>query len=120
MVAESTLIMIKGESITGRRFDSHEHLKLELADYIRWINHIWLYSTLGYRASVEFGNACIYLFLPSGLLTIHFPQRTRCVVVLHGSNATILDVIEAAGYLWYNYKVCSVTFHNFLTHTEGG
>ena len=57
-VAESTFRMIKAEFVASRRFDSIEQLRLELADYIHWFNHIRLHSTLGYRTPVEFRNAC--------------------------------------------------------------
>jgi len=57
-VAESTFKMIKAEFVAGRRFDSLEQLRLELADYVHWFNHIRLHSTLGYRTPVEFRNAC--------------------------------------------------------------
>ena len=57
-VAESTFKMIKAEFVAGRRFDSLEQLRLELADYVHWFNHIRLHSTLGYRSPVEFRNAC--------------------------------------------------------------
>ena len=57
-VAESTFKMIKVQFVAGRRFDSIEQLRLELADYVHWFNHIRLYSTLGYRSPVEFRNAC--------------------------------------------------------------
>jgi len=57
-VAESTFKMIKAEFVAGRRFDSIEQLRLELADYVHWFNYIRLHSTLGYRTPVEFRNAC--------------------------------------------------------------
>jgi putative transposase len=57
-VAESTFKMIKAEFIASRRFDTLEQLRLELADYVHWFNHIRLHGTLGYRSPVEFRNAC--------------------------------------------------------------
>ena len=56
-VAESTFKMIKVEFTASRRFDTLEQLRLELADYVHWFNHIRLHSTLGYRSPVEFRNA---------------------------------------------------------------
>jgi transposase InsO family protein len=57
-VAESTFKMIKAEFIAYRRFDTLEQLRLELADYVHWFNHIRLHGTLGYQSPVEFRNAC--------------------------------------------------------------
>ena len=57
-VAESTFRMNKAEFVEGRRFESIEQLRLELADYAHWFNFIWLHSTLGYSTPVEFRNAC--------------------------------------------------------------
>ena len=57
-VAESTFKMINAEFVAGSRFDTLEQLRLELADYVHWFNHIRLHSTLGYRTPVEFRNAC--------------------------------------------------------------
>jgi putative transposase len=62
-VAESTFKMIKAEFVANRRFDTLEHLRLELADYVHWFNYIRLQSTLGYRTPVEFRNACTSSFL---------------------------------------------------------
>jgi putative transposase len=57
-VAESTFEMIKAEFIASRRLDNLEHLRLELADYLHWFNHIRLHGILGYRSPVELRNAC--------------------------------------------------------------
>jgi transposase InsO family protein len=57
-VAESTFKLIKAEFIASRRFDTLEQLRLELADFIHWFNHIRLHGTLGYQSPVEFRNAC--------------------------------------------------------------
>jgi putative transposase len=57
-VAESTFKMIKAEFIASRRFETLVQLRLELADYVHWFNHIQLHRTLGYRSPVEFRNAC--------------------------------------------------------------
>jgi putative transposase len=56
-VAESTFRLIKKEFVSSRRFSTLEQLRLELADYIHWVNHIRLHGTLGYQSPVEFRNA---------------------------------------------------------------
>ena len=70
-VAESTFKMIKAEFVAGRRFDSIEQLRLELADYVHWFNYILLYSTLGHHTPVMFKNAYTLSILIEYLLTIH-------------------------------------------------
>lgn len=57
-VAESSFRMIRAEFVTGRRFGSLEQLRLDLADYVHWFNHISLHNALGCRTPVEFRNAC--------------------------------------------------------------
>jgi putative transposase len=56
-VAESTFRRIMQEFVSSRRFSTLAQLRLELADYIHWFNHIRLHGTLGYLSPVEFRNA---------------------------------------------------------------
>ncbi|PES94610.1 hypothetical protein CN491_16005 [Bacillus cereus] len=42
------------ELIRQKTFQSLEHLKLELDDYINWFNHHRVHGTLGYLSPVEF------------------------------------------------------------------
>lgn len=62
-VAESTFKSFKTEFVYRRIFASIEQLRLELADYVHWYNHIRLHSTLGYLSPDEFQNAYSLSFL---------------------------------------------------------
>lgn len=53
-VAESTFKIFKAEFVRGRNFASLERLKLELGDYINWLNNFRLHSSLGYLSPSEF------------------------------------------------------------------
>ena len=53
-VAESTFKMIKAEFVSGSRFDSINHLDIELADYVHWFNNIRIHATLGYLSPAEY------------------------------------------------------------------
>lgn len=64
-VAESTFKMIKAEFVAGRRFDSIEQLRLELADYVHWFNHIRWYSHLGTALQSSSEMHAPYKFCPT-------------------------------------------------------
>ena len=45
-VAEANLKMLKTEFVRGRNFDSLEQLRVELADYVHWFNHLRMHGAL--------------------------------------------------------------------------
>ena len=53
-VAESTYKLIKTEFAKNRYFESIEHLRKELDDYVRWFNEKRIHSTLGYLSPTEY------------------------------------------------------------------
>ena len=53
-VAEATFKVFKTEFVCGRNFDSLEQLKIELADYVHWFNHIRIHGSLNYLTPVQF------------------------------------------------------------------
>jgi transposase InsO family protein len=53
-VAEATFKIFKAEFVDGRNFYSIEQMRLELADYVHWFNHIRIHGTLGYLSPVQF------------------------------------------------------------------
>ena len=55
-VAEATFKTFKKEFVYPEVFDSIEHLKLELFDYINWYNNHRLHSSLGYMSPVDYKN----------------------------------------------------------------
>jgi len=58
-VAEATFKTFKKEFIYQEAFDSIDHLKIELFDYVNWYNNHRLYSSLGYMTPAD----CKYLHL---------------------------------------------------------
>lgn len=38
----------------GRNFDNLVQLKVELVDYVYWLNHLCMHSALGYRVTGEY------------------------------------------------------------------
>lgn len=55
-VAEATFKIFKTEFVNPNTFDSLDHLKLELSDYVNWYNNFRIHSTLDYLTPVEFRN----------------------------------------------------------------
>ena len=55
-VAEATFKIIKTEFVKGNYFESLEQLKLELADYVNWFNHLRIHGTLDYLSPIEYKN----------------------------------------------------------------
>ena len=55
-VSEATNKILKVEFIYQNRFESLEVLKLELAEYIYWYNHIRIHGSLGYISPIEYRN----------------------------------------------------------------
>ena len=53
-VAEANFKMFKTEFVRGRNFDSLAQLKVELADYVHWFNHLRMHVALDYRSPVEY------------------------------------------------------------------
>ena len=53
-VAEAAFKVIKAEFVNRRGFQNLEQLRLQLADYIHWYNHIRVHSALGYVAPVRY------------------------------------------------------------------
>jgi transposase InsO family protein len=53
-VAEATFKIIKTEFVKGNHFESLEQLKVELADYVHWFNHIRIHGTLNYQSPMEY------------------------------------------------------------------
>lgn len=53
-VAEATFKTFKKEFVYQEVFDSTEHLKIELFDYVNWYNNHRLHSSLGYIAPAEY------------------------------------------------------------------
>lgn len=53
-VAEATFNLIKAEFVQRQHFKNLEELRLHLADYVHWFNHIRLHSTLGYLSPVDY------------------------------------------------------------------
>ena len=69
-VAEATYKVIKTEFVKNQRFETHEQLGYELADYVNWYNNHRIHSSLGYLSPVEYRqNTLKKLF--SLVLTIH-------------------------------------------------
>lgn len=53
-VAESTYKLIKTEFAKNRYFESLEHLRRELDEYVKWFNEKRIHSTLGYLTPTEY------------------------------------------------------------------
>ena len=53
-VAEATFKIIKTEFVKGRYFENLDQLKLELDDYVHWLNIVRIHGTLEYLSPVEF------------------------------------------------------------------
>lgn len=53
-VAEANFKMFKTEFVRGRNFDSLAQLKVELADFVHWFNHLRIHGALDYRSPVEY------------------------------------------------------------------
>ncbi len=53
-VAEATFKTVKKEFIYQETFESIEHLRLELFDYVNWYNNHRLHSSLGYKSPIEY------------------------------------------------------------------
>jgi transposase InsO family protein len=53
-VAEAAFKMIKTEFVYRQTFDSIEHLRQELNEYVRWYNEDRPHSTLGYLTPIEY------------------------------------------------------------------
>lgn len=53
-VAEANFKIFKTEFVRGRNFNSLEQLKVELADYVHWFNHLRMHGALGYKSPVEY------------------------------------------------------------------
>ena len=53
-VAEATFKTFKKEFIYQEAFDSTDHLKIELFDYVNWYNNHRLHSSLGYMTPADY------------------------------------------------------------------
>jgi len=53
-VAEATFKTFKKEFIYQEAFDSIDHLKIELFDYVNWYNNHRLHSSLGYMTPADY------------------------------------------------------------------
>jgi len=53
-VAEATFKIIKTEFVKGKHFESLEQLKVELAYYVHWFNHIRIHGTSNYQSPMEY------------------------------------------------------------------
>lgn len=53
-VSEATYKLIKTEFVKNRNFETLEHLRIELDDYVKWFNEKRIHSTLGYLSPTEF------------------------------------------------------------------
>lgn len=53
-VAEAMFKVFKTEFANGVYFSSHEHLSLELSDYVHWYNNKRIHGTLGYLTPIQF------------------------------------------------------------------
>lgn len=53
-VAESTYKLIKTEFARNCNFESIEHLRKELDEYVIWFNEKRIHSTLGYLTPAEY------------------------------------------------------------------
>ena len=58
-VSEATFKLIKAEFVYRNTFDSIEHLKRELDDYINWYNNARVHSKLGYMTPTEYREASL-------------------------------------------------------------
>lgn len=58
-VAEATYKIFKTEFAFKRIFDSLEHLKTKLADYVNWFNNKRIHGALNYMSPVEYRNAIL-------------------------------------------------------------
>lgn len=58
-VAEATYKIIKTEFSKYRHFESLEHLRNELEQYVKWFNEKRIHSTLGYLSPLEYKNKAL-------------------------------------------------------------
>ncbi|MGH2107061.1 IS3 family transposase [Aerococcus urinaeequi] len=58
-VAEAAFKVIKTEFIYQEQFESLDHLRLELVDYINWFNKFRIHGTLGYKSPLDFRSQAI-------------------------------------------------------------
>ncbi len=56
-VAEATYKIFKTEFVRHYHFESLEDLRVQLADYVHWYNHIRIHGTLGYMSPVQYKRA---------------------------------------------------------------
>ncbi len=62
-VAEATFKIIKTEFVKGKVFESLDQLRVELADYVHWFNHIRIHRTLDYLSPVDYKNEHLKKFV---------------------------------------------------------
>jgi len=55
-VSEATNKILKVEFIYQNKFESLEELRLQLAEYIYWYNHIRIHGSLGYVSPIQYRN----------------------------------------------------------------